>query len=154
MIYKSLATNKETSRIEIVEGDFENKDEFIKWFKYNGYMCDEITIKDSDVFDFICNQTSHTPDDFKMIDSVPEDYSGYHKALEVYKKFKLALIHYKRKINKVESMDEKILILSELNGILKALLWCNIDIKLKYHNEDGFFTMEAESAKYNQYYLK
>lgn len=154
MIYKSLATNKETRLIEIVEGDFENKDEFIKWFKYKDYMCDEITIKESKVFDFIYDQTSHTQDAFKRINEIPEDYKGYHKALELYKRFKLELLHYNRKINRAESMDEKLLILSELNGVLKVLRWFDIDIDVNYHSEVGFFKIEGETAKYNGYELK
>ena len=155
MVYKTISLNlQKNCESTFITGDFENKAEFIKWFEYMGYKCDELFVKEVELFDYIWCQTPHSPDDFKRIDSLPEDYKGYHKALELYKRFKLELLHYNRKINRAESMDEKLLILSELNGVLMALRWCNINIKVNYHNEAGLLKMKCETAKYNGYELK
>lgn len=153
MNYKAFAINNKTGCAEIIEGDFENKVEFAKWFAYKCYKCNEPTIKEYKLFDYINDQTPHTPDDFKRINEIPEDYKGYNKALELYKRFKLELLHYNRKINRAESMDEKLLILSELNGALMVLRWFDIDIDVNYHNEAGLLKMACESAKYNGYEL-
>lgn len=153
MNYKAFAINNKTGCAEIIEGDFENKGEFAKWFAYKGYKCNELTIKEYKLFDYINDQTPHTLDDFKRINEIPEDYKGYHKALELYKRFKLELLHYNRKINRAESMDEKLIILSELDGVLKVLRWFDIDIDVNYHSEVGFFKIEGETAKYNGYEL-
>lgn len=154
MIYKTIALNlHKNCETTFITGDFENKLEFIKWFEYKGYKCDELFIKETELFNYIWHQTPHSPDDFKTINEVPEDYKGFHKAIKIYKRFKLELMNYNRKLNSEESLDEKAHILSELNVVLKTIRWYDIDIKLKYYHMNEFFNIEVESAKYNDYYL-
>ena len=63
--YKALVKDKKTKEYKVITSDYNNKSEFIKDLRNNGYMVNPIKVKTKEVYDYIVNSTNCCPWDWK-----------------------------------------------------------------------------------------
>lgn len=73
MLFSAVVKDKRTNKYMILRNlEYNDKRECIKDIRNNGYSVNEIKCKPSNVFDYIINNTSCSPYDWRETNKIPE----------------------------------------------------------------------------------
>ena len=76
--YKGMAIDKETNEPIILEMEYKTKKDFISDVRSNGYSINELRVKESNVYNYIMDNTNATDDDFRNIKNVGDDTASFN----------------------------------------------------------------------------
>lgn len=72
--FSAVVKDRQTKETIFIENqEYSNKANFIKDLKHNGYMVNPDKVKESEVFDYIMENTNCEPQEWKYINRVPQE---------------------------------------------------------------------------------
>lgn len=71
--FSAIVKDNQTKKTTIITSEYTNKQDFIRDLKNNGYAVNPNKVKESDLFNWILDNTNCSPEEWKYITQIPSE---------------------------------------------------------------------------------